>query len=115
MRTDHLLLEDMFEAIVEVIENTPEERLNFDSNKLLKSHIIRNIQIVGEAAVRLSKEIKEANPQVPWRQIVGMRHAIVHDYFEIDWNVVYDTARHDIPSLKPLIAEMIATSRQNDA
>ncbi|MDQ1255860.1 MAG: hypothetical protein QG656_454, partial [Candidatus Hydrogenedentes bacterium] len=97
MRADRLLLQDMLDAIEEVIETTPAEREAYDANKLIRSHLVRNIQIVGEAAVRLSKEIKDANPRVPWRQIVGMRHIIVHDYFEIDWTAVYDTAVQDVP------------------
>ncbi|MBW7864499.1 MAG: DUF86 domain-containing protein [Candidatus Hydrogenedentes bacterium] len=108
MRTDPILLQDMLDAIGEVIENTPADRDTYNADKFLRSHLVRNIQIIGEAAVRLSKELRDANPQVPWRQIAGMRHAIVHDYFQIDWNEVYDTAVRDIPPLNSLIADIIA-------
>jgi uncharacterized protein with HEPN domain len=113
MRTDSLLLHDMLEAIEEVLENTPTDPEAYYENKLLRSHLVRNIQIIGEAAVRLSQEIKNANPKVPWRLIIGMRHVIVHDYFEIDWNAVYDTAVQDVPPLKPLITDIIAILPEN--
>lgn len=110
MRPDRLLLQDMLEAIEEVLETTPGRREDFDSNKLVRSHLLRNIQIVGEAAVRISKELKDRHPEVPWRLLTGMRHVIVHDYFEIDWNAVYDTSLRDVPSLKPLIVGIVAAS-----
>lgn len=109
MRTDRILIQDILEAIQEVMDCTPTARGAFDADKFLRSHLLRNIQIIGEASTRLSKEIKEKNPQVPWREITGMRHAIVHDYFEIDWNEVYNTAVGDVPVLKSLF-EVILVS-----
>jgi len=108
VRPDRLLLEDILEAIDEVIVTTPVTRAEFDGNKFVRSHLVRNIQIIGEAAWRLSRELTEQYPKVPWRLIAGMRHAIVHDYFEIDWNEVYNTATGDIPPLRPQIQELLS-------
>jgi len=109
VRPDRLLLQDILEAIGEVIDTTPATRAEFDANKLVRSHLLRNIQIVGEAAWRLSKTLKDQHPQVPWRLIAGMRHAIVHDYFEIDWDEVYSTATRDVPALRPLVEAILAS------
>jgi uncharacterized protein with HEPN domain len=87
-----------------VINTTPASREAYDANKLVRSHLVRNIQIIGEAAWRLSQPLKDQHRLVPWRLIAGMRHAIVHDYFEIDWNEVWNTATRDVPALRPLIA-----------
>ncbi|OQB37765.1 MAG: hypothetical protein BWY09_01525 [Candidatus Hydrogenedentes bacterium ADurb.Bin179] len=92
MRTDVLLLQDMLDAINEVLENTPGDSEVYYGNKYLRSHLVRNIQIIGEAAARISDRTRESYPAVPWRLIIGMRHVIVHDYFEIDWQAVYDTS-----------------------
>ena len=109
MRPDRLLLQDILEAISEVIDTTPASRIEFDGNKLVRSHIVRNIQIIGEAVSRLSQPLKVHHPFVPWRLIAGMRHVIVHDYFQIDWNEVYSAARRDVPPLKPLIQTIFAS------
>src|SRR5205809_880813 len=63
--------------------------------------------IIGEAAWKLSQSIKDQHPQAPWRQIEGMRHIMVHDYFKVDWDIVYGTARTHVPALKPLIESML--------
>lgn len=107
MRPDRLLLEDILDAIHEVIETTPATKRDYDRDKLVRSHLVRHIQIIGEAASRLSPELKQAHPHVPWRAIAGMRHAIVHDYFEIDWNEVYNTAIRDVPSLELPISTIL--------
>ena len=108
MRPDRLLLLDMLEAIEEVIDTTPPTQAAFDANKFLRSHILRHIQIIGEAAWRLSQAIKDKSPQVPWKPIAGMRHVLVHDYFQVNWTRVYETARDHVPALKPLIEAILA-------
>ena len=61
------------------------------------------MEIIGEAASRLSAETRAAHPPIPWREIVGMRNRLVHAYFEIDLRLVWDTVRNDLP---PLIARL---------
>ena len=65
--------------------------------------------IVGEATWTLSQPLRKQNPQIPWKQIEGMRHIMVHDYFKVDWNIVYTTAKDDIPRLKPQIEAILAS------
>jgi uncharacterized protein with HEPN domain len=108
MRTDQMLLQDILDAIDERILCTPSTREEFDADKFLRSHLLRQIQIIGEAAWRLSNTIKDQHPHVPWRQIAGMRHALVHDYFEVDWNEVYQTAIRDIPALRGSVDGILA-------
>ena len=107
MRPDRLLVQDLLDAIEEVLATTPSSRAEFGSNKFIQSHVLRYIQIIGEAAWRLSQNLKDRHPEIPWRNIAGMRHAIVHDYFEIDWDEVYNTAVRDVPALRRPIEAML--------
>jgi uncharacterized protein with HEPN domain len=108
MRDDRLLLQDILDAIDVIQKYLPPTRNLFDGNPPIQSHILRHIQIIGEAVQRLSQQSKASNPQVPWKQIAGMRNAIVHAYFQIDWNEVYNTAMKDVPALKTQIVTILA-------
>ena len=61
--------------------------------------ILKAVEIVGEAASRVSAETRELHPDVPWREIVGMRNRLVHAYFDVDLRLVWDTVHGDLPSL----------------
>jgi uncharacterized protein with HEPN domain len=107
MRSDRLRLMDILDAIAVIERYTPASRELFDLDPPLQSHVYRHLMIVGEAAWALSKPLKDANPQVPWHQIAGMRHVMVHDYFKVDWDIVYTTARKDVPFLKQHIESIL--------
>lgn len=107
MRSDRLRLEDILQAMDVIEHYLPGDRAAFDANPPVQSHVYRDLMIVGEAAWRLSHAIKDQNPHVPWRQIEGMRHIMVHDYFKVDWDIVYTTATTQVPVLKPQIEAML--------
>ena len=109
MRSDRLRLEDMLDAIEVVRRYFPADRAAFDRDPPLQSHIFRHIMIIGEAAYNLSEVVKDRNPQVPWKQIEGMRHILVHDYFKVNWTRVYETARDNVPALRPAIEAILAS------
>ena len=65
------------------------------------------VEIIGEAAYMTTKEFKANHPQIPWRQIEGMRHILVHGYFSISAEVLWDVIQHDIPSLTPILTDFL--------
>lgn len=74
----------------------------FEQDLLLQDGIVRNIGVIGEAAVQLEKvapDLIEAHPDAPWRDTQTMRHKLVHDYFDIDLAIVWDTVQEDLPPL----------------
>ncbi|HEY1921181.1 MAG TPA: HepT-like ribonuclease domain-containing protein [Tepidisphaeraceae bacterium] len=113
-RGDVLLLQDILDAIEIVRQYLPPDRAAFDTDPKLQSHILRHVMIVGEAAHRLSKPLKDRNPHVPWRQIEGMRHVLVHDYFKVNWTRVYETARDEMTRLKAHVQTMLAAIPHDD-
>ncbi len=68
-------------------------------NREKQRAIVNAVQEVGEAASRISLEFRNAHPSIPWPDIVGMRHHLVHAYFDIDLSLVWDTVRNDLPAL----------------
>lgn len=72
----------------------------FVSDRKSKDAVVRNIQVVGEAANRISVELRSANPQVEWMRIIRSRHVVVHDYFGIDYEIIWRIIEVHLPPLK---------------
>jgi uncharacterized protein with HEPN domain len=107
MRSDRARVQDALDAITTIEQYLPPNREAFDRDPPLQSHIYRHILIVGDAVWRISPSTKDSHPQIPWRQIEGMRHILVHDYFRVDWTIVYETATVQIPALKPALEAIL--------
>jgi len=75
-------------------------------NNLIQDGVIRQLEIIGEATKRLSKEFKDRYPEIPWKDIAGMRDKLIHGYFGVDLDAVWDTAKKDIPGLRGKIEEI---------
>ena len=85
----------------------------FDLEKLVADKrtyysVVKNIEVVGEAAYMLTKAFKRAHPEIPWKFIQGMRHFLVHDYATIDDKELYNTAVNDIPVLRQQVAQYLS-------
>ena len=90
---DVLYLRHMLDAMDRVIELT--QRTSFEEFELdwvIQDALLHELQVIGEAAGRVSKEMAAAQPSIPWRKVTGLRHKIVHDYFVVDLQVVWATS-----------------------
>jgi uncharacterized protein with HEPN domain len=83
------------------------DRSNYDQDEALRLALTHLIQTIGEAAQRVSMDLKQAYPQIPWREMVGMRNRIVHDYLSIDEDVIWEVVQQDLPPLVSLLEEII--------
>ncbi|MDY6782484.1 MAG: HepT-like ribonuclease domain-containing protein [Cyanobacteriota bacterium] len=72
---------------------------DFERDRLLQDAIVRRLEIVGEAATRLSDEARQTLEHIPWRQIIGMRNIMIHQYDRVDLQLVRDTATQVLPQL----------------
>ena len=99
-RNDKLLLEDILEAIQKIKEYTKELNLeSFIQDRKTTDAVIRNFEVIGEAANHLSKDIKDKNPEVPWHRLRGLRNRIVHECFGIDKEIVWAIIENDLDDL----------------
>jgi len=80
-----------------------EDRKSLDADQKLVFALVRAIEIVGEAASRISFEFRDSHPQLPWPQIIGMRNRLIHAYFDVDLDQLWSTLDDDLP---PLIHEL---------
>lgn len=86
-------------------EGITKEELN--TNFILRHGLTWNVMVMGEAANKLTKEFCASHPNTPWRNIAGMRHVLVHDYYQIDIDELWDVIKEDIVVLKPQIENYI--------
>jgi len=82
-------------------------RQEFESNETLKRAVIRSIEVIGEATKKLPEDFRRKNPQVEWRLIAGMRDRLIHNYFGVDYEIVWDVLIHKIPALQKQVIRIL--------
>ncbi len=114
-------VQEFLRHIAEAIERAGRyiERLDsidaFRQNRRDQDAVIRNIEIIGEAASRIQKHAPEfvvLHPQLPWIEMRGMRNKMIHDYFDVDLRVVWNTIKEDLPRLKGQIDVLLIELRR---
>jgi uncharacterized protein with HEPN domain len=78
-------------------------RMDLEADQMLLFAVVRAIEVLGEAANKVSTEVRRANPNIPWKAIVGMRNRLIHAYFDVDTDMVWETVQVEIPGLLPLL------------
>lgn len=96
IRLQHAL--DAIETIEGYVSNS-----NFDAfsdNSMMRDACIRQLQVIGESCKNVSSELKEKYPEIPWRQIIGLRIIVIHEYFGIDEKVIWEVIKNDLHAFK---------------
>jgi uncharacterized protein with HEPN domain len=99
MRDDRGKLLDILEAIEKIQGRLSVDREVFFGDEMLQVWAVHHIEIIGEAASRLTKELRNQYPSIPWADVISMRNLLVHHYFGIDLDQVWDTVLLDLPML----------------
>lgn len=100
MKDDLLYLRHILEAIDRIQAYTAGGPDDFRGDLKTQDAVVRNLQIIGEAAKKVSKEKRTAHPDVPWREMTGMRDRVVHDYFGVSLDIVWDVVQNHLPPLR---------------
>ncbi|MCX5919862.1 MAG: DUF86 domain-containing protein [Candidatus Melainabacteria bacterium] len=106
-RYPDLLLADMLDCIATI--ETFVLPIGIDAvltSRLHKDAIIRNLEVLGEAANQLPKNIKEKAPEVPWSQVISLRNRLIHEYHGVDWDILMPTILKDLPALKQQLLQL---------
>ena len=107
MSRDRERLLHIQEAIDRVQRYASRGRDAFDRDELIQNWIVRHLQVIGEACRALSGDLQGRYPEVPWSKIVAMRNIIMHDYFEVDQDLVWSTVERDLPALSRNIQDIL--------
>jgi uncharacterized protein with HEPN domain len=106
-RDPRVYLQDILSAIERIAIYNTKGREGFFTDTLLQDGIIRQLSIVGEASAKLPRSVREQHPEIPWKLIVGMRNIIIHEYSDIDLEVIWDSLNRDLPVFRKTIESML--------
>lgn len=108
MRPERLYLLDMVEAADNVVIHiSGQERDSFLVNVTARAAVLHELAVIGEGAARLGEDFRMRHPEVPWAKIVAFRNFVVHEYFGLDWPIVWQTATDLVPVLRAEVSAIL--------
>lgn len=101
-------LEDILEACGKILKYTESISFQeFSSDSKTIDAVIRNLEVIGEAVKKVPEDIRQMDPKVDWRNIAALRDILIHEYFGVDNEIVWDIIRHKLPALKNEISDLL--------
>jgi len=109
MKDNRAYLKHILEAIekIEKYSKHADDFEDFLKKDMVADAIIRELEIIGEASNNISKDFQEENSEIPWRQIIGIRNALTHEYFGVNKRIVWETCQHDLKPLKKIVKSLL--------
>ncbi len=108
MKDDKVYLAHIDDAIAQILAYTAGGRDEFVKNRMVQDAVVRNFEIIGEAAKNISDATKARRPAIPWRRIAGLRDVLIHDYMGVDVEEVWRVVESHLPSLRDAIKELLS-------
>ena len=100
MRREELYIRDIIETAAELHRFTRGMSLaKFRENAVLKKAVLADLIAIGEAVAQISQELKDRHTDLPWSDIKAFRNVLVHGYFALDWEIIWEAVQHDVPAL----------------
>jgi len=112
MSEDRLLLDylnDILESITDIREFTAGmTKENFYADRKTIKAVVRSLEVIGEAAGKIPQDVRNKYPEIPWEEIVGMRNRLIHEYFGVDLDIVWQTIEEDLESLDKTVKRIVS-------
>jgi uncharacterized protein with HEPN domain len=108
VKDDHVYLAHILDAIERIQIFTSGNRQQFLADQMIQDAVIRNLEVIGEATKSLSPQIRDANTDIPWKQIAGMRDVLIHHYFGIKLETVWQVVVQHLPPLKERMEQLLS-------
>lgn len=113
-REDRDFLEDMLKRIQLTEEFVKDGEKSFQESRLIQEAVIRNLEVIGEATRHLSEELRNSYSDIPWRQIAAFRNFVIHTYWNVSLERVWQVVKDELPELKNQITDILNESAEND-
>lgn len=107
MKDDRVYLLHIQDSLANIREYTNSGREFFFKDKKTQDAVVRNLEIIGEAVKHLSPSLTASHPSIPWKQIAGMRDKLIHEYFGVDLNLIWDVVATGLPEFDRKISEIL--------
>ncbi len=113
MRSNEVYLRHILDEITFLLQNTEGKSFEeFDGNEMLKRACARSFEVIGEAVKNISADFRRRHRDIEWRNIAGMRDRIIHRYFDVSWNILWDTIKEKLPELKQKIENILPNNKK---
>ncbi len=109
MKGDRVYLEHIRDAIADILSYTNSGRDAFVSDRMRQDATLRKLEVIGQAVKNLSDGCKAHQPEIPWKQIAGLRDKVIHDYFGVNLEIVWGVVERELPKLQRAINELLAS------
>ncbi|MHC1626315.1 MAG: HepT-like ribonuclease domain-containing protein [Methanoculleaceae archaeon] len=108
-RSPLLFIQDMLEAIEKIERYTEsiKDLEDFRKRDIVVDAVLRNLEIIGEAARNIPEEIRSKYPEIPWNRVVGLRNVVIHGYFVVDLEIIWVIINKQLPELKEVLLKML--------
>ena len=102
-------LNDIVESITDIREfTTGQTRESFSADKKTIKAVVRSLEVIGEAAGKLPQHIRDGYPEISWQEIIGMRNRLIHEYFGVDLDIIWQSIKEDLEPLDKMVRKIIA-------